>query len=71
MGRLMKKIKCPNCRKPLVKGSSKGRYDCETENCPIIFIKFPYNSAIRQIFYKPSANRKLVEKIEKAPVEFI
>lgn len=70
-GLIMKRIKCPSCGKPLVKGSSKGRYDCETEKCPIIFVKFPYNGAIRKIVYKPSATEKLVEKIEKSPVQFV
>jgi hypothetical protein len=67
----MKIIKCPGCGKPLAKKSSKGRYYCETESCPIIFVQRPYNVAIRKIVYKPSASEKVVKKIEQTPVQVI
>ena len=67
----MKKVKCPGCGKPLVKKSSKGRYNCETENCPIIFVQRPFNAAIRRIVYKPSAKKKAIIEIEKTPVQII
>ncbi len=67
----MMKVKCPGCGKPLAKKSSKGRYYCETESCPIIFVQRPFNAAIRKIVYKPSANEKIVRKIEQTPVQII
>jgi hypothetical protein len=67
----MKIVKCPGCGKPLAKKSSKSRYYCDTEKCPIIFVQRPYNFAIKKIVFKPSANEKEVRKIEQTPVQII
>jgi ribosomal protein L37AE/L43A len=63
----MKMANCPGCGKPLVKRSSKGRYYCETEGCPVIFVQRPHNIAIRRIVYKPSTSEKTIREIEKRP----
>ena len=64
-------VKCPGCGKPLEKNGSKGRYYCETDSCPIIFVQRPYNFAIRKIVYKPSAKQNEVNRIEETPVQII
>jgi ribosomal protein L37AE/L43A len=61
----MKMVGCPGCGKPLVKKSSKGRYYCESDDCPVIFVKRPHNPAIMRIIYKPSATENAIRKIEK------
>jgi hypothetical protein len=63
----MKMADCPGCGKPLAKKSTKGRYYCETESCPVIFIQRPNNPAIRKIIYKPSVSEKAIRKIEQSP----
>jgi hypothetical protein len=55
----------PGCGKPLVKRSSKGRYYCENDGCPVIFVQRPHNVAIRRIIYKPSASENAISRIEK------
>ncbi len=60
-------VDCPGCGNSLVKKSRKGRYYCETESCPVIFVKRPYNPTIRKIIYKPSAREKAIKKIEQTP----
>jgi ribosomal protein L37AE/L43A len=65
----MKIVKCPGCGKPLAKRSSKGRYYCENESCPVIFVQRPHNPAIRKIIYKPSASEKSIRKIEQTPTQ--
>lgn len=67
----MKIVKCPGCGKPLAKKTTNGKYCCETESCPIIFVQRPYNFAIRKIVFKPSTNDKEVRKIEQTPVQII
>jgi ribosomal protein L37AE/L43A len=61
----MRMVNCPGCGKPLVKRSSKGRYYCENDGCPVIFVRYPHNLAIRSIVYKPSASEDAIRKIEK------
>mgnify|MGYP007084717874 FL=1 len=63
----MKMVECPGCGNPLAKRSSKGRYYCDNESCPVIFVQRPDNLAIRRIVYKPSASEKAIRKIEKTP----
>jgi NAD-dependent DNA ligase len=65
----VKIVSCPGCGKPLAKKSSKGRYYCDNENCPVIFVQRPYNASIRKIFYKPSASEKAIRKIEQNPAQ--
>ena len=67
----MKTVKCPGCGKPLVKRSSKGTYNCETESCPIIFVQRPFNATIRRIVYKSSATETAIRRIEKAHIQII
>jgi hypothetical protein len=64
---MMRKVDCPGCGKPLTKKSSKGRYYCENDCCPVIYVQRPYNFAIRKIVYKPSASENAIRKIEKTP----
>jgi len=67
----MKMVNCPGCGKPLARRSSKGRYYCENESCPVIFVQRPHNLAIRKIVYKPSASEKAIRKIEKTPAQIL
>jgi ribosomal protein L37AE/L43A len=62
-------IKCPGCGKPLTKRSSKGKYYCENEGCKVIFVKYPYNPDIAEIFFKPSTSKKTIKKIEETPIQ--
>ena len=61
----MKLVKCPGCGKLLAKKSKKGRYYCETESCPVIFVQRPHILDIRKIFYKPTVSEKAMRKIEQ------
>jgi hypothetical protein len=58
-------VECPGCGRPLVKKSSKGRYYCENDGCPVIFVQRPNNLAIRRIIYKPSVSENVIRRIEK------
>jgi ribosomal protein L37AE/L43A len=60
---------CPGCGKPLAKKATKGKYYCENESCKVIFVKYPYNPDIAEIFFKPSTSKKTIEKIEKTPIQ--
>ncbi|MEX2738314.1 MAG: hypothetical protein Q6356_004505 [Candidatus Wukongarchaeota archaeon] len=60
---------CPGCRKPLAKRASKGKYYCENEGCQVIFVKYPYNPDIAEVFFKPSTSKKTIMKIEKTPIQ--
>jgi len=69
MHAVKKMVNCSKCGKPLVKRSSKGRYYCENESCPVIFVQRPYTLAIRRIVYKPSASENTIRKIGKTPAQ--
>jgi ribosomal protein L37AE/L43A len=60
---------CPGCKKPLAKKAKKGKYYCENEGCQVIFVKYPYNPDIVEIFFKPSTKKKTAMKIEKTPIQ--
>ena len=60
---------CPGCKKLLSKKAKKGKYYCETESCKVIFVKYPYNPEIAEIFYKSSTDKKTIMKIEKTPIQ--
>jgi len=42
-------VNCPECGKPLVKDSKSGKHNCENENCSVIYVKRPYNIALRTV----------------------
>jgi len=60
---------CPGCKKSLSKKAKKGKYYCENEGCKVIFVKYPYNPDIAEIFFKPSTDKKTIIKIEKTPIQ--
>ena len=62
---------CPGCEKPLEKQVRKGKYYCETEGCQVIFVKYPYDPDIAEIFFKPTTDRKTIMKIEKNPIQML
>jgi ribosomal protein L37AE/L43A len=49
---------CPECGKPLVKRTVKGKYQCENENCPVIYVRYPNVPALRVVVYESSAKRR-------------
>jgi len=65
-----KLVNCPKCGKSLVKrNSSKSRYYCENEDCPVIFVRCPYDPFTRRIAVTSLADEKTLEKLEKATVK--
>jgi len=60
---------CPGCGKPLAKRTGKGKYYCENEGCQVIFVKYPYNPEIAEIFFKPSTSKKTIRKIEETHIQ--
>jgi len=52
---------CPRCGEPLAKDGN-GRYHCKTEDCPVIFVRRPYEPARTKVVYTSLVR---VEKIEK------
>jgi len=61
----MRMVNCPGCGNPLVKRSSRGRYYCENDGCPVLFVRYPHNLAIRSIVYEPSTSKDAIKKVEK------
>ena len=49
---------CPECGKPLVKRTVKGKYQCENKNCPVIYVRYPNVPALRVVVYESSAKRR-------------
>jgi len=43
--------RCPECGKPLVKRTVKGRYECENESCPVIYVCYPDVPSSRVVVY--------------------
>jgi len=42
-------VNCPECGEPLVKDTKSGKYNCENERCSVIYVKRPYNIALRTV----------------------
>jgi len=42
-------VSCPDCGEPLVKESNKGKYNCENESCPVIYVEHPFKPGIRRV----------------------
>ena len=67
--------KCQECGKPLVKRTRKGRYECENEGCPVIYVQYPNVPALRVVIYESSKNEvthKLAyARAEKTSSEFM
>jgi hypothetical protein len=42
-------VNCPECGEPLVKDTKSGKYNCENEHCSVIYVKRPYNIALRTV----------------------
>jgi len=49
--------KCPECGKPLVKRTRKGRYHCENEDCAVIYVRYPNVPALRVVVFESSKEK--------------
>lgn len=49
-----KMAKCPECGKPLVKRTRKGKYNCENEKCSVIYVRYPNVPALRVVVHESS-----------------
>jgi hypothetical protein len=47
-------VNCPECGKPLSKPTTKSRYQCQSEDCPVIYVRYPHIPALRAIVYESS-----------------
>lgn len=54
--------KCPECGKPLVKRTRKGKYNCENEQCSVIYVRYPNVPALRAVVYE--ASRKSCARVQ-------
>jgi RNase P subunit RPR2 len=65
-----KLVNCPKCGKPLVKENrSNSRYYCENEDCPVIFVRCPYDPFARRIAVTSLVDEETLEKLEEATVK--
>jgi len=62
---VLKMVNCPKCGKPLMK-KTKSKYFCENENCPVIFVRRPYEPARTRVAFAALATEQTIEKIEEA-----
>lgn len=63
-------VNCPKCTEPLVKGP-KGKYVCENESCPVIFVRCPSNPYRTRIAFNALIREEMIERIEKVAVKKI
>jgi hypothetical protein len=50
-------VNCPECGKPLVKQNTGNKYNCENESCNVIYVKYPFNIAIRTVVHSSLRKR--------------
>ena len=50
--------KCPECGKPLVKRTVKSRYQCENEDCSVIYVQYPNVPALRVVIHESPKKMK-------------
>lgn len=58
-----KMVCCPRCGEPLAKDGNN-RYHCKTEDCPVIFVRHPYEPAKTKVVCTSLARMEKIEKIE-------
>jgi len=54
-----KMVNCPECGKPLIKGSVDSEYYCENRNCPVASVRCPHESAKMRVAYTSFAREYL------------
>jgi len=51
-------VNCPECGKPLIKEGHDSTYYCENKSCPVIFVRWPYESSKTRIAYTSFARNR-------------
>jgi hypothetical protein len=46
--------RCPECGEPLAKKTTKSKYICENDSCPVIYVRYPNVPALRVVVYESS-----------------
>jgi len=54
-----KMVDCPECGKPLRKGTRKGKYFCENDTCSVIFVRRPDKELLMEIVHRSKAHSAL------------
>jgi len=52
-------VNCPECGKPLKKGTRKAKYWCENSGCSVIFVRHPDKQSMMEITYKAKARSRM------------
>lgn len=61
-GGSVRMVYCPRCGKPLAKDSNS-RYHCKAENCPVIFVRHPYEPNKTRVVYSSLARVEIIQKL--------